>query len=70
MYFADSYSFRCRIHLWFRYAGGFVRQVDDVSATEPAHRHACARNIVTLQLQDGGYGLLRKRYSASSRVQS
>ena len=50
--------------------GGFVRQVYDVSATEPAHRHALARNIVTLQLQDGGYGLLRKRYSTSSTVQS
>ena len=22
----------CRIHLWFRYVGGFVRQVDDVTA--------------------------------------
>ena len=30
--------------------------------TVPAHRHACARNIVTLQLQDGGYWLLRKRF--------
>ena len=48
--------------------GGFVRQVDEVGATEPAHRHACARIIVTLQLQDGDYGLLMKRYSTSSKV--
>ena len=27
-------------------------------ATVPAHRHACARNTVTLQLQDGGHALL------------
>ena len=27
-------------------------------ATVPAHRHACARNTITLQLQDGGYALL------------
>ena len=27
-------------------------------ATVRAHRHACARNTVTLQLQDGGYALL------------
>ena len=32
-------------------------------ATVPAHRHACARNTVTLQLQDGGYALLWKRYN-------
>ena len=25
-------SYWCRIHLWFRYVGGFVRQVDDVTA--------------------------------------
>ena len=24
--------FWCRIHLWFRYVGGFVRKVDDVTA--------------------------------------
>jgi hypothetical protein len=32
-------------------------------ATVPAHRQACARNTVTLQLQDGGYALLWKRYN-------
>ena len=32
-------------------------------ATVPAYRHACARNTVTLQLQDGGYALLWKRYN-------
>ena len=32
-------------------------------ATVPAHRHACARNTVTLQLKDGGYALLWKRYN-------
>ena len=32
-------------------------------ATVPAYRHACARNTVTLQLKDGGYALLWKRYN-------
>ena len=27
-----DFFFLCRIHLWFRYVGGFVRQVDDVTA--------------------------------------
>ena len=35
-------------------------------ATVPAHRHACARNTVTLQLQGGGYALLWKRYNNSN----
>ena len=35
-------------------------------ATVPAHRHAWARNTVTLQLQDGGYALLWKRYDINN----
>ena len=30
--------------------------------TTQRNRHACARTIVTLQQQDGGYALLWKRY--------
>ena len=59
-----SAHFWCRIHLWFRYVGGVCKASRwRHRATVPAHRHACARNTETLQLQDGGYALLWKRYN-------
>ena len=42
---------------------GFVRKVDDV-IVQPFQRTVTpARNTPTLQLQDGGYALLWKRYN-------
>ena len=43
-------SFWCRIHLWFRYVGGFVRKVDDVTAhlaAQPSRLRAHYLNITT-----------------------
>ena len=43
-------SFWCRIHLWFRYVGGFVRKVDYVTAylaAQPSRLRAHHRNITT-----------------------
>ena len=42
--------FWCRIHLWFRYVGGFVRKVDDVTAylaAQPSRLRAHHRNVTT-----------------------
>ena len=42
--------FWCKIHLWFRYVGGFVRKVDDVTAylaAQPSRLRAHHRNITT-----------------------
>ena len=43
-------KFWCRIHLWFRYVGGFVRKVDDFTAylaAQPSRLRAHHRNITT-----------------------
>ena len=65
--------FWCRIHLWFRYVGEFVRKVDDVTAylaAQPSRLRAHHRNITTTrwrlcvtmetlwQQQYGGYVVL------------
>ena len=65
--------FWCRIHLWFRYVGGFVRKVDDVTAylaAKPSRLRAHHHNITTTrwrlcvtmetlwQQQYGGYVVL------------
>ena len=72
----DVTCYWCRIHLWFRYVGGFVRKVDDVTAylgAQPSRLRAHHRNITTTrwrqcvtmetlwQQQYGGYMLLWKR---------
>ena len=76
-----SNFFWCRIHLWFRYVGGFVRKVDDVTAylaAQPSRLRAHHRNITTkqythIQLQQAqstSVLLLLQMYSTSSTVQS
>ena len=46
-------AFWCRIHLWFRYVGGFVRKVDDVTAylaAQPSRLRAHHRNKLSLRV--------------------
>ena len=47
------FPFWCRIHLWFRYVGGFVRKVDDVTAylaAQPSRLRAHHRNKLSLRV--------------------
>ena len=49
----NVYLFWCRIHLWFRYVGGFVRKVDDVTAylaAQPSRLRAHHRNKLSLRV--------------------
>jgi hypothetical protein len=48
-----TFTFWCRIHLWFRYVGGFVRKVDDVTAylaAQPSRLRAHHRNKLSLRV--------------------
>ena len=49
----QSVLYWCRIHLWFRYVGGFVRKVDDVTAylaARPSRLRAHHRNKLSLRV--------------------